>query len=200
MKKTSQLDLIILVLIPSAFFLTSMLFIPKSTPAIIRYHLYAVSFIVGLAISGPRYMRQISNSKENLLWNYCGLVLISVEIFFAMDAWYLMDAGIISSTSIFPGIFLLMVVPTAVFTMLSYEILESRLIKRSKRFRFKRVSGRLLFLLLFVAVLAALFRVGTVFIPDERFLWVAFVLTGAIFIYLIFHFRDFFEDMFNGNW
>lgn len=57
-------------------------------PRILKFYALAAALIVGVAISGPRGMRKVCYTEEELLWGYSSLVAMSV--FFSYDAWTLL--------------------------------------------------------------------------------------------------------------
>lgn len=202
--KKRERGLLVLALIPSVFMLIAVLFISafaRDLPRIIKFNTYAAALIVGLAISGPRAMKKVTYTEEDLLAGYSALVMMAVFFFVAMNGLYLVDSGL---TVTFTDILLYLstaVLPSSTIAfVLTYEVLDSRRTKRSFALRLKRVFGRLWFAAMFWIGCLIIFRILFAFIPDERVMFVAFVMVGAVSLVLAINFRDLLDDVMNGTW
>ena len=146
-RKKREKGAIFLALVPVALLFVCALLIHElapDIPKIIRFNAYAASLIIGIAFAGPKLMRKVTYSDEELLMAYSSLVGMSVLFFFAMNGLCLLESGILTtriedflwyaSVAMMPSTFIAL--------LLAYEILDSKRTKRNLTFRLKRLFGR----------------------------------------------------------
>lgn len=176
-------------------------------PKILRFYALAIAATVGIAIFASRGMKEICSTEEELLWGYSALVSVAVTFIIMTHIFYLVDSKIMTMTidgfsymlvALFSGLF-----PPL---FLSFEILESRKVKRRVTLRIKRLFGRFWFIYMFVLVLLLVIRIFSSFSTDDQDKLVLYA--GVIFVDIILlivclqfkGFTDFINDLWSGNW
>jgi hypothetical protein len=172
-------------------------------PNVIRYHLFGVSFVLGLALFGPKAVRNSTYTKEDLLAGYSFLVGFGIMTFWMCHVMYLLDAGILSITlSAIMGYLFSTVFPTLVVaSFLTYEFLDSRQTRRTLTFRAKRFFGRVMFFGVYgLAVFLAVGMMTSLFGEAKLAVWLGFIVVSLGLLILVLRFRQFFDNIISGEW
>jgi hypothetical protein len=204
-RKKRERGLLVLALVPSIFLLISVLLVSQfasGLPTFVKYNAYAIAFVAGVAITGPKGMRKVTYTEEDLLAGYSALVMMSMFFFFFMNGLYLIESGVLRATvSDFLLYFSVVIFPTAFPAMfLTYEILDSRRVKQPLLFRFKRVFGRMACAIMFWIGCLISSRMFSFFTSSEYIIIFVFVIVEIVVFVLVLQFREFFESLLNGDW
>jgi hypothetical protein len=203
-RKKRERGFILLAATPAIFLIICALLISifaPDIPKIIRFHSYTAASIIGLAISGPRAMRKVTYSEEELLWGYSALIMMAVFFVGTFHGLYLVETGIMTTmTDFLRYAFMMMLLTSMGTTFIAYEVLDSRKTRRTIFFRLKRFSGRFWFAFMYLAGFIIMFQLFDLSFADKHALILAIMITNLAVVILTLQFRQFFEDLMNGEW